>query len=576
MPPATTGSLADKPLAHLFVYSLEKKLTGTLELAQGPGTETATIVLSGGEVARIRTSARVAYLGGVLYELGFIQDAELNASLLELAKQKRPHGQILLDRGSITKEKLAEGLREQALRKLAHLFSFGSKSTFGFHPNADLLGSYGGTEAVITNPSPAIWRGIREHPSEEHVRQAVERIGTAPCRLVRDARIERFQFHAEVLATTERLRGRAITLNDLHALSLMAPKATELLIYCLLITKEIEVVDVAAAVQRAPLPQLDAMRASVSKMAAVTPTSPEFTPQRPGAAGPQPISFTLKAAAPVAQHTSSSPSNSSLTLDQAAREKAFHDRAKGIQKEDYFQRLSLGKDASPQAIEDAFRALSRVWNPSDLPPALEGARESCALVRSMLVEAHETLRDPRKLRDYLHKLSLGPQLPDAASDLAASGERNDYDGAKACLARDDLDRAERMAKRAHKAEPNRAEALALLAWVAAKQPVNQGAEATRARIMMLDKALKLDPECEDALWFRAELHRRVENHAAAMKDLQKLTKINPDNVDAMRELRIYEMRVRRNSLSMQAVRSLSPVEGIKTISSGLLDKLRKK
>ncbi len=621
MPPATTGTLADKPLVHLIVYSLEKQLTGTLELLT-PRNEQATIVMSRGQIAKVRTSAKVAYLGAVLYELGFIQDTELNASLLELAKQKRPHGQILLGRGSITSSRLSEGLREQTLRKLAHLFSFGPSTTFTFLPEQDLLPAYGGNEPVLTDPSPAIWRGIREHPSASHVRLAMDRIGNAPCRLVSGGRLDRFQLHAEVLATAERLKGRAITVKELQASQLMSPKTTELLLYCLLITKELEIIDAATPPARAPLAQLDAMRASVSKMRAVTPTSPEFfpgrTPSRPDIPIPRtddPISFNIRAASPVPARTASSPSNApvstrtpssasnapasartpsspsnapastrtpstpsspGIAAQHAGREQAIHERAKGITKENFYQRLSLPRDASQQAVEDAYRALARVWNPSDLPPALEGARESCAFVRSMLTEAHITLSDPRKRHDYSQNLFLGPKLPDAASDLAASGEKTDYEGAKACLARNDLDRAERMAKRAHKAKPEDAPTLALLAWVAAQQPSNQGIDATRARILMLDKALKIAPNCVEALTYRWQLHRRVDNHSAAMRDLQILTEINSSDVEAQRELRVYEMRVRRNSLSMQAVRSASPLGTAKPTPSGLFDRLRKK
>ena len=241
-----------------------------------------------------------------------------------------------------------------------------------------------------------------------------------------------------------------------------------------------------------------------------------------------------------------------------------------------FKRLSLQKNASHDAIEAAYRMLVRLWDPGELPPLLYGARDSCGIVRTMLVEAHATLIDPRKRVEYERKLSMGMQLPDPASDLAASGEKNDYDGAKACLLKNDLDRAERMAKRAHKAAPEKAAPLALLAWVAAQQPANQGAEAIKARIAMLDKAITLDETCEEAFWYRSQLHKRVENHPAAMRDLQWLTTINPHDVEAMRELRIYEMRVRSNSMSMQAVRSFSPSAVKATTPSGLFDRLRKK
>ena len=50
------------------------------------------------------------------------------------------------------------------------------------------------------------------------------------------------------------------------------------------------------------------------------------------------------------------------------------------------------------------------------------------------------------------------------------------------------------------------------------------------------------------------LHKRIDNHHAAMAAFRRLVEMNPKHMDAVRELRVYEMRLRRNSLSMKAVR----------------------
>src|SRR5258706_6812942 len=180
--PVSTGTLAKTPLAHLFVYALDKQLTGTFELACTSG-ETATIAVVEGKVAKIRTSKAIAYLGPLLYEMGVIDDEQLNASLVDVASTRALHGRILLDRGWITHEMLGAALREQTLRKLAHLFALEPDTMFSFYPETDLLAEYGGEVGALVDPFPAIWRGIRENPSEDHVRHVVKRIGSAACRL---------------------------------------------------------------------------------------------------------------------------------------------------------------------------------------------------------------------------------------------------------------------------------------------------------------------------------------------------------------------------------------------------------
>jgi tetratricopeptide (TPR) repeat protein len=80
---------------------------------------------------------------------------------------------------------------------------------------------------------------------------------------------------------------------------------------------------------------------------------------------------------------------------------------------------------------------------------------------------------------------------------------------------------------------------------------------------MLTRAIDRDEDCENALFWRAQLYKRLENHPAAIRDFKRVVALNGENLDAIRELRIYEMRVRRNSITMPAVgagarRSSSP------------------
>ncbi len=144
-----------------------------------------------------------------------------------------------------------------------------------------------------------------------------------------------------------------------------------------------------------------------------------------------------------------------------------------------------------------------------------------------------------------------------AADLAASGEADAYDGARACFARGDFERAERLAKRAVKMNPEAAVPLALLAWLEAGKPANASLEETRKRIVMLDRAIRADETMEHAHYWRAMLHKRLDNHNAAMSSFRKVVELNPKNMDAVRELRVYEMRIRRNSLTMKAVKGAS-------------------
>jgi hypothetical protein len=100
--------------------------------------------------------------------------------------------------------------------------------------------------------------------------------------------------------------------------------------------------------------------------------------------------------------------------------------------------------------------------------------------------------------------------------------------------------------------------LALLAWIEAQKPSNQSVEATRARILMIDRAVTEEPECAEALFYRAMLHKRIDNHGPAMRDLNRVVSIDPLFVDAERELRLYEVRVRQGTVKLQGKGGPSP------------------
>ena len=123
-----------------------------------------------GLVRKVKTSATVAYLSTVLYELGYIDTETLNDSLHELSRVKWLHGEILLSRGAITQAQLVEGLHEQTTRKLAYLFTLVADDRVSFDVDVDsarVLGRLG--RPARPNPAIGVWRGVRDGLAQEDI-----------------------------------------------------------------------------------------------------------------------------------------------------------------------------------------------------------------------------------------------------------------------------------------------------------------------------------------------------------------------------------------------------------------------
>jgi len=239
--PAAQGTFEKTPFPHLLVYAYDRQLLGTMEFV-GPTGETGTVLFIEGCPIKARTSEPVAYLGQVLQDLGMIDEATLNSSLRRLAEEKRLHGQILLEEGAITQDQLLQGLRMQLARKLQYVAHMPPETTFAYYEAFDPLAAYGGDEDATLDPYPLVWAAIREEPSWEHVHTALTKVGSFGLRIGPEGETDRFCFDPNEQTLIELLRTRTYRMHDLSAAGALSPRLTQLLVYCLLITKQVELV----------------------------------------------------------------------------------------------------------------------------------------------------------------------------------------------------------------------------------------------------------------------------------------------------------------------------------------------
>lgn len=278
--PSASGTLAKTPLAHLLVYAHDRELTGTFEFA-GPAGKSATVLFIEGQPTKARTTEATAYLGRVLFELGILSDEQLAILLPRLLGSTELHGQVLLSEGVITEEQLELGLRAQLVRQMQALVRLPPETTFKFYDCFDGLAAYGGDGHVGIDPFPVVWACIRDEPPLEHVQLGLARLDAGGFKLAEAAETSRFAFDKSERATIELLRQKPWRLAELTAAGANAPRLVQLLVYCLLVTKQIELVrpsklpEAAAApeehVEEAPPPSSSFGAPAMDPVPALTP-----------------------------------------------------------------------------------------------------------------------------------------------------------------------------------------------------------------------------------------------------------------------------------------------------------------
>ncbi|MDB5213074.1 MAG: repeat/DnaJ domain/tetratricopeptide repeat protein [Myxococcaceae bacterium] len=698
--PTAQGSFAKTPFPHLLVYALERALSGTFELhlpqPDGSAQSVATMLVIQGVPAKLRTTDGVHYLGDVMAELGLVSPEAVKASQERMAESPRLQGQILKELGAVDDSRLDAGVRAQLDRKLEHLFGLPSETVFSYYDGVDALQRYGGPPTPI-DPLPALWRGVRQAPAWEHVDATLRRVGSSAVRIGANAQLDRFQFTRVEGGALDLLRQRPMRVTDLANSKVIGPSVAQLLIYVLVITKQVELIETpsmrapaaapaaqaasaasqaqqapaavpvaapstgrfaalgsqpgaasaasgqafarvqlqAKPIQRAPLIVEEApvaRSASDGRIASplpqaiplpnhagatnadpsspfastqgINPTIP-LAPPAPVITGMPPvgpdadptagmnmsvgglgldigamISTTIQSSMPPPINTPdpgaeqgfmpapppsgslpavppSSPSmnvpaappsqppghQQNLTAEQSSLKQKIIERAHAISSQDYFQMLGLERDATAEMVQKAFFGLAKVWHPDRLPPALVDVKDACSKVFTHLTEAQATLLDQERRTEYMTLLKDGGATPDDQAKIQAILEAaTEFQKAEILMKRNDIAQAHELARKAHALDPEQADYLAMVTWLDAQKAEWIGREKTLEKIAVLDKCIKLNANSERAYFWRGMLYKRIDDTSKAMKDFKKAAELNPRNLDAMREVRLHNIR----------------------------------
>jgi tetratricopeptide (TPR) repeat protein len=241
--------------------------------------------------------------------------------------------------------------------------------------------------------------------------------------------------------------------------------------------------------------------------------------------------------------------------------------------------LDLSRDATHEDVETAFFGLVKRWHPDTLPPELASVRDACSRVFSRMSEAHATLTDDARRAQYMRLLADGSGSPETQATLAKVVEAaTNFQKAEVCFRRNDYAQAEAFCRKALDDDPTQPDYFAMFAWLVSLKPENQSPEKTIASIQMLERAISMSDRCEKAYFWRGLLYKRLGKNDAAVRDFRRAADLNPRNIDAVREVRLYHMRGGRRSSNPPATKraSPSPPKPDETNKPGILGRFFKK
>jgi tetratricopeptide (TPR) repeat protein len=510
-----------------------------MELWAPDGRRAGVLFLSG-QPTKAYTSEPVSYLGTVMHELGYLSSEGLARSLEKLAEAKSRgpalHGQLLLEARTIDGNMLGASLRHQVAQKLRHVSTFPPESAYAYYDLFDGLRGWGTDMDEGFDPVPMILGMLQANPPQGHLEAALASVGTLPIRLSRNANLARLSLTPSQLALVERLRDKPMRLPEVMAAAGVSESEARLLVYLLLVTRQVDVVRAADVHSSGsyPAPRMSPF----PKVASQAPPATRVTPARrvadpPSRPSPMPV-------APVSRPPSSVPG---LSPEMTQRWEEIVRRAASIDRSDYFAMLEVRRDATLEDVQASFFSLAKRWHPDRLAPELAPVRDACSRVFARMSEAHSTLSDPAKRESYMQLLTDGSGSPETQEKVAkVIDAATNFQKAEVCLRRGDHAQAEALCQLALDADATQSDYLAMMAWLLALKPENQSPEQTAKSITMLSAAIKLNARCEMAYFWRGMLLRRLGKIDAAIRDFKEAVDLNPRNIDAAREVRLHRMR----------------------------------
>jgi len=466
----------------LFPILLHKifisKATGRLRVQSGNGIK--EFVFKQGVPVFAKSNLIQETLGRVLLGAGLISKIDYETSIRQMLKEKKKHGEVLLEMG-VLPINLKEALRIQLKQKLLNTFAWKSGSYY-FTPEKEVKVEI---ESEI-NPAEIIVEGIRTQVDDETCNAYLQEFldGVVfegkPYYSLKELGLTREEERFFL-----RIEGKR-TVRELIDASEMETNSTKKLLITLLILGLIEI-------------KHDT------------------------------------------RHSQISLSSEKVNEEDRKLLNDLNTYLNQIKNKNYFEVLGLKEDATDNEVKKSYFLLAREYHPDRFYNKGKDVRDVVEEIFTILTNAFNSLQT-QELRNR-YRESLKGKVEDKKKEDVQSLVNAEIQFQKGMVyykSRDYIN-AEDCFKWAVKLNPNEAEYHGWLGWVAYKKEPNDSGVRKKAA-ETINHALQMNPRWGQGYLFLAYLARAEKDEEKAEQYFKKALEYNPNNQEAMREIRLINMR----------------------------------
>ena len=584
-PPADprSGALGELPFARLLCQLKTDEATGELALAREKVKK--TIWLEDGVPVSAKSNAMGETLGAVLVKMGKLSEAQRAESVERMQKEKRRHGEVLVDMGIVKQKDVNSALQAQARAKVINCFAW-DDGTFDFKPTEDLPRDQ---PELKMSFGALIAAGVKQRYDLPRLRKVLlPHIGETPrYDETRAALLEEIKFDASERKLVEALKGRrslaeVLALSDMEELDLHRVLVTAYFAGCVRfapegnatrqyrLEKEGEPDELREDEDPRPEPEaeektgdtddIDIRMRDVAEERTNVPDEEEVSPEPPREIPPARASARAVAVSedpsrdetgpgereaaeptmPDPEPEPTEPPEPRIDPEVVAKVNAALTR---MRDQNHYERLGVPTDSTGAVIKPAYLRLAKEFHPDRLvQDGGAGLKDKADELFALISEAYHTLSDETKRRKYDDEVLRG--ISDDATDEAnaiLTAEHQFLKGER-LLKAGNVEKAHEAFEEAVKLYPKESEYQACLGWTTFKlaHPSDSAKAAEGEKI--IKNALTMNARNDKAHLFLGQIARIKGDLEQAKKQFQKALDIQPDNVEAQRELRVLDMR----------------------------------
>jgi hypothetical protein len=221
-----------------------------------------------------------------------------------------------------------------------------------------------------------------------------------------------------------------------------------------------------------------------------------------------------------------------------------------LDRQNYFDMLGVKESADTNEISKRYMALAKQWHPDRMPPELSELRPWVEEIFHLFTVASDTLGDIKKRVEYQKTVMQGGGTPESERKLHVMVEAAiNFQKVDVLVKRRRYDEALEICDAAMLVVRKEADYPAMKAWILLLRDGVQAEGVADQIRSLLRKTFAINTDHVHGHFVRAHFLKRQGDHDKALKHFRKVAKLDPKNIEALREVRIGNMRLQRGRSS---------------------------